>query len=170
MPPCRRCVLGPTPPPQQRNGTVAALCDPKRLASADGPNQEHRGSIIIVIATDAPLTAEQLKRLARRASVGLGRLGAIESDGSGDIFIAFSTANAGADEGNWATDAGKPAQVERIRSAALNPVFEATVQGVEESVVNALVAARTMTGADYWTVSALPHDQLQDVLRRHGML
>jgi L-aminopeptidase/D-esterase-like protein len=63
-----------------------------------------------------------------------------------------------------------PAQVERLRGAALNPLFEATVQGVEESVVNALVAARTMTGADYWTVSALPHDQLQNVLRRHGML
>jgi D-aminopeptidase len=165
-----RCVIRLTSPPQQLYGTVATLCDPKRLAIADGPSQEHRGSIIIVIATDAPLTAEQLKRLARRASVGLGRLGAIESDGSGDIFIAFSTANAGADDGNWAADAGKPAQVERLRSAALNPLFEATVQGVEESVVNALVAARTMTGADYWTVSALPHDQLQDVLRRHGML
>jgi L-aminopeptidase/D-esterase-like protein len=165
-----RCVTKFTSPPQQLNGTAATLCDPKRLAIADGPNQDHRGSIIIVIATDAPLTAEQLKRLARRASVGLGRLGAIESDGSGDIFIAFSTANAGADDGNWATNAGKPATVERLRSAALNPLFEATVQGVEESVVNALVAARTMTGADYWTVSALPHDQLQEVLRRHGML
>ena len=165
-----RCVTQLTSPPQQLLGTVATLCNPKRVAIADGMNQEHRGSIIIVIATDAPLTAEQLKRLARRASVGLGRLGAIESDGSGDIFIAFSTANAGADDGNWAADAGKPAQVERLRSAALNPLFEATVQGVEESVVNALVAARTMTGADYWTVSALPHDQLQDVLRRHGML
>jgi len=165
-----RCVTQLTSPPQQLYGTVATLCDPKRLAIADGLDQEHRGSIIIVIATDAPLTAEQLKRLARRASVGLGRLGAIESDGSGDIFIAFSTANAGADDGNWAADAGKPAQVERLRSAALNPLFEATVQGVEESVVNALVAARTMTGADYWTVSALPHDQLQDVLRRHRML
>jgi D-aminopeptidase len=110
------------------------------------------------------------KRLARRASVGLGRPGAIESDGSGDIFIAFSTANAGADDGNWAAEAGKPAQFERPRSAALNPLFEAVVQSVEESVVNALVAARTMTGADYWTVSGLPHEQLQDVLRRHGML
>ena len=165
-----RCVTQLTSPPQQLFGTVATLCNPKRVAIADGLNQEHRGSIIIVIATDAPLTAEQLKRLARRASVGLGRLGAIESDGSGDIFIAFSTANAGADDGNWAAEAGKPAQVERLRSAALNPLFEATVQGVEESVVNALVAARTMTGADYWTVSALPHDQLQDILRRHGML
>jgi D-aminopeptidase len=165
-----RCVKQLTSPPQQLYGTVAMLCDPKRAAVADGLNQEHRGSIIIVIATDAPLTAEQLKRLARRASVGLGRLGAIESDGSGDIFIAFSTANAGADDGNWTADSGEPAQVRRLRSAALNPLFEATVQGVEESVVNALVAAQTMTGADYWTVSALPHKQLQDVLRRHGML
>jgi D-aminopeptidase len=165
-----RCVTRLMSPPQQINGTVATLCDPKLLAIADGPNQDHRGSIIIVIATDAPLTAEQLKRLARRASVGLGRLGAIESDGSGDIFIAFSTANAGADDGNWTADAGKPATIERLRSAALNPLFEATVQGVEEAVINALVAARTMTGADYWTISALPHDQLQEVLRRHGML
>jgi L-aminopeptidase/D-esterase-like protein len=165
-----RCVTRLLSPPQQIGGTPATLCDPKRLAIADAPNEEHRGSIIIVIATDAPLTAEQLKRLARRASVGLGRLGAIESDGSGDIFIAFSTANPGADDGNWAADTAKPAQIERLRSAALNPLFEATVQGVEESVVNALVAARTMTGADYWTVSALPHQQLQDVLRRHAML
>jgi D-aminopeptidase len=165
-----RCVTQLTSPPQHILGTIATLCDPKRAAIADGLAQEHRGSIIIVIATDAPLTAEQLKRLARRASVGLGRLGAIESDGSGDIFIAFSTANAGADDGNWAEDRVKPAQIERLRSAALNPVFEATVQGVEESVVNALVAARTMTGADYWTVSALPQDQLQEILRRHGML
>ena len=165
-----RCVTQLTSPPQQMYGTAATLCDPKRLAIADGLSQEHRGSIIIVMATDAPLTAEQLKRLARRASVGLGRLGAIESDGSGDIFIAFSTANAGADDGNWAADLGEPAQVSRLRSATLNPLFEATVQGVEEAVVNALVAAQTMTGADYWTVSALPHDQLQDVLRRHGML
>lgn len=164
------CVTRLLSPPQTRAGGVATLCDPKRMAVADRLDEEHRGSIIIVIATDAPLTAEQLKRLARRASVGLGRLGAIESDGSGDIFIAFSTANAGADDGNWAADTDRPAQVARMRSAALNPLFEATVQGVEESVVNALVAARTMTGADYWTVSALPHDQLQQVLRAHGLL
>jgi L-aminopeptidase/D-esterase-like protein len=111
-----------------------------------------------------------LKRLARRASVGLGRLGAIESDGSRDIFFAFSTANPGADDGNWAENAAQPAQVTRLRSAALDPVFEATVQGVEAAVINAMVAARTMTGANYWTVSALPHGQLQAVLRRHGML
>jgi L-aminopeptidase/D-esterase-like protein len=164
-----RCVSRLTSPPQEQDGKIAALCDPKLIAIADAADQEHRGSIIIVIATDAPLTAEQLKRLARRASVGLGRLGAIESDGSGDIFIAFSTANAGADEGNWDED-NKPAQIQRLRSESLNPLFEATVQGVEESVINALIAARTMTGADYWTVSALPQRELQDILRRHAML
>ncbi len=164
------CVTHLLSPPQAIYGTSAQLCDPKLLAIADGPDADHRGSIIVVIATDAPLTADQLKRLARRASVGLGRLGAIESDGSGDIFIAFSTANPGADDGNWAADTAKPAPVLRLQSGAMNPLFEATIQGVEESVVNALVAARTMTGADYWTVSALPHDQLQQVLRAHGLL
>lgn len=167
QPPCVTRLLSP---PQTRQGVPAPLCDPKRVAVADDLDQEHRGSIIIVIATDAPLTAEQLKRLARRATVGLGRLGAIESDGSGDIFIAFSTANAGADDGNWAADTGQPAQIMRLRSEALNPLFEATVQGVEEAVVNALIAAHTMTGADDWTVSALPHDQLQKVLRAHNLL
>jgi len=167
QPPCVTQLLSP---PQQRSGTIAKLCDPKRVAIADGLDQEHRGSIIIVIATDAPLTPDQLKRLARRVSVGLGRLGAIESDGSGDVFIAFSTANGGADDGNWATDTKSPAQVARLRSEALNPLFEATIEGVEEAVVNALVAARTMTGADYWTIAALPHDKLQKVLQRHGLL
>jgi D-aminopeptidase len=165
-----RCVTRLLSPPQAIYGATAQLCDPKLLAIADGPDQDHRGSIIIVIATDAPLTADQLKRLARRASVGLGRLGAIESDGSGDIFIAFSTANAGADDGNWAADTAKPAAISRLKSAAMNPLFEATIQSVEEAVINALVAARTMTGADYWTVSALPHAELQQVLRGHGLL
>jgi L-aminopeptidase/D-esterase-like protein len=170
MPLQSHCVARLLSPPQLLRGKPAVVCDPKKLAIADEPTDQHRGSIIIAIATDAPLTAEQLKRLARRASVGLGRLGAIEGDGSGDIFIAFSTANPGADDGNWAADAGQPAQISRLRSAALDPLFEATVQGVEEAVINAMVAASTMTGADYWTVSALPHDQLQAVLQRHGML
>lgn len=166
----RPCVAKLTTPRQELYGRPVELCDPKRVALANQPDKEHRGSIIIVIATDAPLTADQLKRLARRAAVGLGRLGAIEADGSGDIFIAFSTANAGADDGNWDEKLGQPAKLERLRSADLNPLFEATIQGVEESVVNSMIAARTMTGADYWTVSALPHNQLQDILRRHAML
>lgn len=163
------CVTRMMSPPQTFFGAAPTLCDPKKLAIADPPGEEHRGSIIIVIATDAPLTPEQLKRLARRGSVGLGRLGAIEADGSGDIFIAFSTANAGVDDGNW-HETEKPATLTRLPNAAINPLFAATIEGVEEAVINAMIAARTMTGADWWTVSALPHDQLQAVLRRHNLL
>jgi D-aminopeptidase len=164
------CVAQHLAPPQQRRGSDADVCDPKKLALADDINEEHRGSIIIVIATDAPLTAEQLKRLARRGTAGLGRLGSILADGSGDIFIAFSTANAGVDDGNWHAAGDKPAAVARLPNAAINPLFTATIEGVEEAVINAMIAARTMTGANYWTVSALPHRQLQDVLRRHNLL
>lgn len=146
------------------------MCDPKKLALADDVTEEHRGSIIIVIATDAPLTAQQLKRLARRGTAGLGRLGSILADGSGDIFIAFSTANAGVDDGNWHEAGDKPATVARLPNAAINPLFTATIEGVEEAVINAMIAAKTMAGADWWTVSALPHDQLQAVLRRHNLL
>jgi D-aminopeptidase len=164
------CVTKLLPTPQRRGRRIAPLCDPKRIALADAVDEEHRGSIIIVIATDAPLTAEQLKRLARRGTAGLGRLGSILADGSGDIFIAFSTANPGVDDGNWHEAADKPATISRLPNAAINPLFTATIEGVEEAVVNAMIAARTMTGADYWTVSALPHDQLQAVLRKHDML
>ena len=104
-----------------------------------------------------------------RGAVGLGRLAAYEGNGSGDIFIAFSTANPDADDGNWEADPSKPAAISGLTSEAMNPVLEATVQSVEEAVVNAMVAARTKTGADYWTVSAMPHDQRQQVLRAHGM-
>jgi L-aminopeptidase/D-esterase-like protein len=139
--------------------------------SAEDGSAEH-GSIIVIVATDAPLTPDQLKRLARRISVGLGRVGAIESDGSGDIFLAFSTANAGADEGNSAEPpfTTPNAKLERIQSWKLNPLFAAVVQATEESVINAIVAAKTMVGADGWVVPALPHDQLQKVLAAHGML
>jgi L-aminopeptidase/D-esterase-like protein len=165
------CVTRFTKPRQRDfDDQDAPLCDPRRGALGSQADSEQRGSIIIVIATDAPLTPDQLKRVARRAAVGLGRLGAIESDGSGDLFIAFSTANAGVDDGNWASDVNAPASAMRIRSAALNPIFEASVQGVEEAVTNALIAAETMTGADYWTVSALPKDQLLEILRRHNLL
>jgi len=165
-----RCVTRLLSPPQTFFGQLPGLCDPKKLAIADPADEEHRGSIIIVVATDAPLTPEQLKRLARRGTAGLGRLGSILADGSGDIFIAFSTANPGVDDGNWHETADKPATISRLPNAAINPLFTATIEGVEEAVVNAMIAARTMTGADYWTVSALPHDQLQAVLRKHGML
>jgi L-aminopeptidase/D-esterase-like protein len=160
------------PPVLDWDGTPAPVCDAKVATTADGVRAPETGSIIVVVATDAPLTPDQLKRLARRVSVGLGRVGAIEGDGSGDIFLAFSTANPDADEGNSSeppfTQAN--AKIERMQSWKLNPVFSAVIQATEESVINAMIAAKTMTGADYWVVPALPHDQLQQVLRKHGLL
>ena len=112
------------------------------------------GSIIIVVATDAPLLPHQLKRLARRASLGLARTGSVSGNGSGDIFIAFSTANPGA------ADPEKPTQsVQTVPNDRLDPIFEATVQAVEEAIVNALVDNQDMTGRDGHAVEALPHDR-----------
>ena len=128
------------------------------------PAVEDRGSIIVVVATDAPLLPTQLKRLARRVTLGLGRLGSISGDGSGDIFIAFSTANPGAGL------AQRPTQVTMMPNDQMDPLFEATVQSVEEAVVNAMVAAKTMTGVDNRTVEALPHDRLREVLRKYNRL
>ena len=161
-----------TPPVLDDDGKPAKICDPSMAAVADGITKAEVGSIIVIVATDAPLTPDQLKRLARRVSVGLGRLGSIEGDGSGDIFLAFSTANPGTDEGNSAQPpyTGANATVERLQSWKMNPVFTAVIQATEEAVVNAMVAAKTMVGADNWRVSALPHDQLQTVLRAHGLL
>ncbi len=122
------------------------------------------GSIIVVVAPDAPLLPSQLKRIAKRVTLGLGRLGSISGDGSGDIFIAFSTANAGAGL------AKKPVSVEMLPNNQMDDLFEATVQATEEAVVNALVAARTMTGYEGHTVQALPHDQLRAVLKKHNRL
>jgi L-aminopeptidase/D-esterase-like protein len=122
------------------------------------------GSIIIVLATDAPLLPHQLKRLARRAALGLARTGSESGNGSGDIFLAFSTANPGA-----AASTG-PASVSMLPNASLNGVFEAVVEGTEEAIVNALVAAETMTGRDNHTVIGLPHDRLIEVLRKYNRL
>jgi L-aminopeptidase/D-esterase-like protein len=125
---------------------------------------EDIGSIIIVIATDAPLIPTQLKRVARRASLGLGRVGSFSGDGSGDIFIAFSTANSGADGTKGIHD------LKMLPNQRLNPIFLATVQATEEAVVNAMVAAETMTGINDHTVVALPHDKLREVVKRYNRL
>jgi len=125
---------------------------------------QETGSIIIVIATDAPLLPHQLKRVARRAALGLARNGSIAGNGSGDIFIAFSTANPGA-----AAPAGL-VQVAVLPNERMNPLFEATVQATEEAIVNALVAAETTTGVDNRTVVALPHDRLQQALKKYNRL
>ena len=123
-----------------------------------------RGSIIVVVATDAPLLPHQLKRLARRVSLGLGRLGSLSGNGSGDIFIAFSTANPGAGGVEGEHD------LKMLANDALDPIFGATVFATEEAIVNAMVAARDMTGADGHRVIALPHAELRAVLKKYNRL
>jgi D-aminopeptidase len=122
------------------------------------------GSIIIVIATDAPLIPTQLKRIARRASLGLGRDGSYSGDGSGDIFVAFSTANTGMASPKGIHD------LKMLPNDSLDPIFLATVRATEEAVVNAMVAADTMTGINNHTVIALPHDKLREVLKKYNRL
>ena len=122
------------------------------------------GSIIVVVATDAPLLPHQLKRIARRVTLGLGRLGSISGNGSGDIFIAFSTANANAGL------APRSSSVQMLANDQMDSLFEATVQATEEAVVNAMTAAKTMTGINGHTVEALPHDRLREVLRKYNRL
>ncbi len=122
------------------------------------------GSIIVVVATDAPLIPTQLKRLAKRVTLGLGRTGSYGGNGSGDIFIAFSTANPGAIKSDGLR------QITMLPNDDLNPLFLATVQATEESVINALVAAETMTGINNHTVIALPQDKLREVLKKYNRL
>ncbi len=122
------------------------------------------GSIIIVVATDAPLLAHQLKRLARRAALGLARTGSVAGNGSGDIFLAFSTANP------KASAATGVAQLAMLPNERMGALFEATVQATEEAIINALVAAETMTGVDDHKVIALPHDRLREVLKKYNRL
>jgi D-aminopeptidase len=125
---------------------------------------DERGSIIVIVATDAPLLPNQLKRLARRVSLGLGRDGSISGNGSGDIFIAFSTANEGAAVTDHLVD------LKMLPNDMMNPIFEATVEATEESVINAMVAATSMTGIDNHHVEALPHDELRAVLKKYNRL
>jgi D-aminopeptidase len=122
------------------------------------------GSIIIVVATDAPLLPHQLKRLARRAALGVARTGSVAGNGSGDLFVAFSTANP------RAADKEGVGRFEALPNDRMGPLFEATVGATEEAIVNALVAARTMRGHEGHEVLGLPHDRVREILRRHGLL
>jgi L-aminopeptidase/D-esterase-like protein len=122
------------------------------------------GSVIAVVATDAPLLPHQLKRLARRVPLGLARTGTFGHNGSGDIFLALSTANAAAFEGRGRRS------MEFIANAELDPLFEAVVETIEEAVLDAMIANAPMTGANGVTVRALPHGELVDLLRRHGRM
>lgn len=135
-----------------------------RHGPASSPNQE-QGSIIVLAVTDAPVLPHQLKRIARRISLGLARNGSVSGNGSGDIFMALSTANRSA-----ALTRDSSAELTMLANEELGRLFAATVQATEEAIINAMVAAETMTGADDVTVFALPHDRLQEVLRQYVRL
>jgi D-aminopeptidase len=133
-------------------------------AAAPPSHREGMGSIIVVVATDAPLLPHQLKRVATRPALGIGRMGGKGNNSSGDIFVAFSTANPGVGTSS------RKASLEMLPNDSLNPLFAATIQATEEAITNALLAAETMTGADGARVTALPRDRLLAALRKHGRL
>jgi len=144
-------------PPMPRCGAP-----PIARPAGDASASDGAGSIIIIVATDAPLMPHQLKRLATRASLGVGRMGGRGENSSGDIFVAFSTANA-----RTMGDTGV-ARVAMLPNARINPLFAATIQATEESILNAMLAAETMTGANDVRVFALPRDRLLEALGKYG--
>jgi L-aminopeptidase/D-esterase-like protein len=156
------------PPPMSRPWTAGIPPCPASGRGARGDasvaDHEGRGSIIVIVATDAPLLPHQLERIARRVSLGLGRLGSFAGNSSGDLFLAFSTANAGA-----AKPEGTPALV-MLPNDRIDPLFQATIDATEEAVVNAMLAAQTMTGADGIRVFGLPGERVVEVLRKYNRM
>jgi L-aminopeptidase/D-esterase-like protein len=141
------------------------ITEQKAYDSPDWTNPDRdTGSVIVIVATDAPLLPHQLKRIAKRVAIGAARTGGIASSGSGDIFVAFSTGQ------------DIPAQTESLVAlnmlprGAINLVFNATVEATEEAIINALVAAETMTGVDGHKAIRLPHDRLREVLKKYNRL
>ena len=137
-------------------------CGPTGRGGGAPPNEPEQGSIIVIVATDAPLLPHQLKRLVNRVALGIGRMGGFGGNGSGDIFLAFSTANP------RTANATDVARVDMLPNPGMNPLFYATVQATEGAIVNAMLAAETMTGADDFRVYGLPRDRLIAALRKYG--
>ena len=124
------------------------------------------GSRLIVVGTDAPLTPLQLNRVARRAALGLGRLGSYSGNQSGDLIVSFSTAVADVNT----AEQGKPSSISPIANLDIDPLFQGATEAAEEAIVNAMVAAKTMTGIDGTRVYGIPHDELRAVLKRYNRL
>ena len=136
----------------------------ERKAAPQSKHLEGDGSIIVILATDAPLLPHQLKRIAERVAVGVGKVGGRGENGSGDIFLAFSTANPGAFSRKNNT------QAEMLANDQINPLYEATVQSVEEAIINAMVAADTMEGINGNKAYALPHEAVMRVLKKYNVV
>jgi len=148
--------------PNMPGQTRQPLC-PEHAGDAGGETTPDTGSIIILVATDAPLNPSQLNRVARRAPLGLGRLGSYSGNGSGDLVLAFSTAPGVIDVGDRQAE-----PVAQFPTGQIDPLFKAAVEATEEAIVNALVAARTMTGVNGRRLYGLPHDELTALLRQYG--
>jgi D-aminopeptidase len=141
----------------------------ERGRSAFWSSEDSGGSIIGVVATDAPLLPHQCVRLAKRAAIGVARVGGYASHGSGDMFVAFSTGNRGLSKtAGEAASGRRTATAHLVVDSAITPLLLASVEAVEEAIVNCLVAAETMVGRDGITAYALPHDRLVEVMQRHG--
>ena len=145
-------------------GMPACSAAPGANNSPAAPEYEGRGSIIVIVATDAPLLPHQLERLTRRVGMGLGRLGSWAGNSSGDLFLAFSTANAGAADSN-----GTPS-LKMLPNDKMDPLFRATIDATEEAVVNAMLAAETMTGADGIKLFGLPGDRVVAALKKYNRM
>jgi D-aminopeptidase len=126
------------------------------------------GSIIVVLATDAPLLPHQLERLAQRAVIGIGRVGGGGENSSGDLILAFSTANRERLRSYKLETPADPFDVTMLPDGAISPLFWGAIEATEEAILNALVAAETMTGRDGITAHALPHDRLLAIMARYG--
>ena len=157
----------------KRNLTIAGVPIGKELkdtlnyelkAPPASYRQEGDGSIIVIVATDAPLLPHQLKRIAARVPIGVGKVGGRGENGSGDIFIAFSTANPSAFQRENFT------KVDELPNDLINPLFDATVQAVEEAIINAMVAAETTEGINGNKAYALPHNMVIDLLRKYNRI
>lgn len=154
--PCFDPKLGPG------DGTLKP-CTPSGTSGQAPPDQ---GSIIIIVATDAPMMPIQLNRIARRAAMGLARLGSYSGNSSGDLVLSFSTTPAEVNH----EDQERPSPITPVPNGAISPIFEATTEATEEAIVNALVAARTMTGINGARYFAIPHDELRTILKRYNRL
>lgn len=139
------------------------LKDNAPFTSGENPFRQDDGSLIIIIATDAPLLPHQLKRLAKRASLGMARTGSLGGNGSGDIFLAFSTAPTG-------TGGDSVATVKYLLNDYLDPLFFAAAYAAEEAIINSMIASKTMTGHQGMMVEALPHGELQAIMRQYNRL
>jgi L-aminopeptidase/D-esterase-like protein len=152
------CVTGDVPANSQRR-----KCGSPPPSGA-GAEEVEQGSIIVIVATDAPMVPHQLKRIATRVALGVGRTGGTGGNGSGDIFVAFSTANAGA------STPKDTARVTMVSNDAISPLFAATIQATEEAILNAMLAADTMDGANNLRVHGLPADRVVALLKKYGRM